>query len=139
MNTFSRGDIFYIKDSDSQQPVGAEIWPNRAGLIISNDALNKSSGVVEIVYLSTSPRKRPSPTHVPVNSGTKKAIAMCEQIHTVDKSRLTDKIDHITDEEMVDIEEALLFSLQINTGRNPQGIFKKFERQLALYPDIIAQ
>lgn len=137
MPTIHRGDIFYIVGDPSQPPVGAEIWPDRMGLIISNEALNATSKAVEIVYLSTSPRKKPSPTHVCVTSDTKKATAMCEQIHTVDKSRLKDFIGSIPPEEMKDIEEALLFSLQINTGRNPQGIFKKFERQLQANPAII--
>lgn len=122
-----KGDIFYINADPSAPPIGAEIWSNRPGIVVSNDVMNNRSAAVEIVYLSTSRNKRVSPAHVPVISGTKEAIAMCEQIHTVDKSRVGTKIGHITDSEISDIEEALLFSLGINHGKSPAGIFNKWE------------
>lgn len=128
-----RGDIFYIIGDPDQPPVGSEIWSDRAGLIVSNNGTNMASDAVEIVYLSTSENKRISPSHIHVTSGNKKALALCEQIHTVDKSRLTDLIGRATDEEMENITDALLFSLQINTGRNPQGLFHKWENYVRKY------
>lgn len=129
-----RGDIFYIIDDPNKPSIGSEIWPNRAGLIVSNDGSNSASNAVEIVYLSTSDRKKPSPTHVTITSGNKKAIALCEQIHSVDISRLTDKFGHVPDNQMDEINSALMFSLQINTSKhNPQGIFKKWERYVKQY------
>ena len=62
---------------------------------------------------------------------------MCEQIHTVDISRLTDYIGTVPDEEMDDVEGAMLFALQINRGKNPQGIFKKYQKQLEKYPQLM--
>ena len=118
-----RGDIFYIIDNPDKPETGAEIWANRPGLIVSNNALNKTSQVVQIVFLSTSNRKRPSPTHTNVTSGTKIAMALCEQIY----------IGTATPEEMNNVDEALLFALQINHGKNPQGIFKKYEKYLQTY------
>ena len=132
-----RGDIFYITDNPNRPETGAEIWANRPGLIVSNNVLNKTSQVVQIVFLSTSERKKPSPTHIPVTSGNKIATALCEQIHTVDKSRLTDYIGSATPEEMNDVDEAMLFALQINHGKNPQGIFKKYEKQIMKYPSLL--
>jgi mRNA-degrading endonuclease toxin of MazEF toxin-antitoxin module len=132
----NRGDIFYITEDPSKSATGAEIWADRPGLVISNDALNKTSNCVEVVYLTTSPNKRPAPTHIAVKSGNKMAMAMCEQIHTVDKARLTDFIGSITEDEMMDIEGGILFSLQINRGRNPQGIFKKYQKMLEKYPEL---
>lgn len=128
-----RGDIFYIIGDPDNPPVGSEIWSDRAGLIVSNDGTNMASGAVEVVYLSTSENKRLSPSHIYVTSGNKRTMALCEQIHTVDKSRLTDYIGHATDEEMENIADALLFSLQINTGRNPQGLFRKWENYIRKY------
>lgn len=129
----SRGDIFYVIDNPAKPATGAEIWADRPALIVSNDVLNTTSNAVQIVFLSTSTKKKPNPTHIAVTSGTKKAIAMCEQIHTVDISRLTDFIGHISPEEMDDIDGGLLFALQINRGKNPQGIFKKYQKQLEEY------
>ena len=82
------GEIYYIVNDPLQPSIGTELWSNRCGIIVSNNTNNKNSGFVEIVYLSTSTHKRLSPTHIPVISGTKKAIAICEQVHTVDNSRL---------------------------------------------------
>lgn len=64
-------------------------------------------------------------------------MALCEQIHTVDKSRLTDYIGSATPEEMNGVDEAMLFALQINHGKNPQGIFKKYEKQVTKYPSLL--
>lgn len=128
--TVKRGDIFYVTENPASPPTGAEIWPNRAAVVVSADVFNRTSSAVEVVYLSTSTRKKPCPTHVTVTSSRKKAIAMCEQIHSVDKSRLKDFMGHVSDEEMEDIEGGILFGLQINRGKNPQGIFRKYQLQL---------
>lgn len=136
--TPKRGDLFYITENPNQPPIGKEIWSNRVGLIVSSDALNKNAGFVKVVYVSTSPQKRKklSPTHIPVQSGTKIATAMCEQIHTVDNSRLQNKIGHVPEEQMQEINEGLLFGLGINSGTNPQGIFHKWENYLRTYPNL---
>lgn len=130
-NNIKKGAIFYVVEDPDDPSIGNEIWPNRPAVIVSNDALNRNSGVVGIVYLSTSPRKYPAPTHVTVTSGTKTATALCEQIHTVSTERLKDYIGCITESEIRSVEQAIMFTLGINTGTNPQGIFKKFERHLA--------
>lgn len=131
--SIKRGDIFYIIGDPENPPIGAEIWSDRAGLIVSNDAICKSSDALEIVYVSTSQHKRLSPSHIRVTSGNKKAIALCEQVHTVDKSRLTDYFGHATDEEMQDVDAGILFGLGINRGCNPQGIFRKWENYIRKY------
>lgn len=127
------GEIYYIVNDPLQPSIGTELWSNRCGIIVSNDTNNKNSGFVEIVYLSTSTHKRLSPTHIPVISGTKKAIAICEQVHTVDNSRLKTYIGNITQEEMSEIKPAILFGLGINKGLSPQGIFKKWEEYIKTY------
>lgn len=134
--TIERGDIFYVTGDPAKPPVGAEIWPDRPALVVSNNVLNKSSKAIQVVYLSTSDKKRPSPTHVNVTSGTKTAVAMCEQVHTVDASRLTDRVGKALPAEMDDVDGALMFALQINKGKNPQGIFKKYMRLLDQYPQL---
>ena len=55
-----RGDIFYIKNDDNA--VGFEQKKTRPAIIVSNNANNRASGVVEIVYLTTSQKHRPLPT-----------------------------------------------------------------------------
>lgn len=126
-----RGDIYYVMGDPERPEKGTEIWSDRPGIVISNDVLNRTSGAVTVAYLSTS-KKRPAPTHANVTSGQKQAVAMCEQIVTVDKSRLSDYIGTATKEEMDDVDGAILFALQINKGKRPDGIFKKYQRQLEL-------
>lgn len=127
-----RGDIYYIVSDPQRHEVGSETWSDRPGIIVSNDVLNKTSGVVSIAYLSTSPNRRPSPTHPTVTSNGKPAVALCEQLQTVDKSRLADYIGTAAKEEMDDVDGAILFALQINKGKRPDGIFKKYQKQLDL-------
>lgn len=132
-HNIKRGDIFYIIGDPENPPIGAEIWSDRAGIVISNDTICKTSNAIQIVYISTSQTKRLSPTHIPIISGNKKAIAICEQVHTVDISRITDQFGHITDEEMENVENGILFGQGINRGRNPQGIFRKWENYIRTY------
>ena len=57
-----RGDIFYITDDPNRPAIGAEIWSDRPAIIVSNNVLNRTSKAIQIVYLSTSEKKKPSPT-----------------------------------------------------------------------------
>lgn len=131
--TIQRGDILYIIGDDEHPPVGNEIWSDRMALVVSNNSLNKRSGILEIVYLSTSETKRLAPTHIPIKSGNKIALTQCEQVHTVDISRVKEYVGKATEEEMDEVDGALLFSLGINRGKNPQGIFRKWENYLKKY------
>lgn len=128
-----RGEMYYIVDNPNRPSVGKEIWSNRVGLVVSQDQGNKHSGFVQVVYLSTSARKRIGPTHIPIWSGSKPAMALCEQIYTVDNSRLKTCIGKATDEEMQDVSQAMMFGLGINFGTSPQGIFHKWENMIVEY------
>ena len=124
-----KGDIFHINDGN-KAPIGDEQWSDRPGLIISNDIANKHAGVVTIVYLKTDKKRRLRPTHIPIVSGDTKGIALCEQVFTVDKSRVAEYIGHITDDEMTQIDDALMFQFGINPAARPTSIFKKWENYI---------
>ena len=103
-----RGDIFYIMQGsyvDSEQKSG------RPGIIVSNDLANKHSPNVEVVFL-TSQEKKALPTHVEVIARVP-SIALCENIQTVSKKRLSDFIRSCTTSEMKAVDNALLCSLGI--------------------------
>lgn len=139
ISTFpKRGELYYIKESILQTPIGQEMWPNRVGLIVSSNTLNKTAGFVQIVYLSTSENKLQhlTPTHIPVTSDGKPAVVICEQLYSVDNSRLHHKVGTIPLDQMPEIEEGILLSLNINTGKNPQGLFHKWERYINTYPSL---
>lgn len=131
--TILKGDIYHITDGDVK-PTGAEIWSDRPALVISNDIANKYSQTVTIVYLRTERKNKPvRPTQVPIMSAGKKALALCEQLYTIDKSRIAQYIGHITDEEMKSVESTLMFQFAIHPNRRPVTCFKKWERYIVTY------
>lgn len=122
----SRGDVYHI-NSGNTGTTGSEIWPDRPAVIVSNDAINEKSDFVTVVYLTTS-AKRPMPYHVPVQSCGKPATAMCEQVFSVDKSRLESKLCSLTQKEMEDVGKGLQLSLAtMGIGSNQaKNMFQKW-------------
>lgn len=71
-NQFRRGDIYYI--ANERYRAGSEIRKDRPAIIVSNDVNNRFGNVVEVVFLTTSPKKN-IPTHVTIRSTGRKSIA----------------------------------------------------------------
>lgn len=107
----ARGEIYYIAQGQSLA-IGSEQRPDRPGIIVSNDNNNKFSRTVEVIYLTTQP-KHDLPVHVEVEATGRTSTALCEQIHTVDMSRLGNYCGACSAEEMHDIDEALMLSLGV--------------------------
>lgn len=105
-----RGDIYYIQRHDT---VGAEIMKARPGVIVSHDALNSTSDVVEVVYLTSQPKK-PLPTHVRIESTGRISTALCEHIDHVSSLLVGDYCGRCTDAEMDAIDTALMCSLSLS-------------------------
>lgn len=103
-----RGQIYYIEKTGV---VGCEQAGGRPAIIVGNDIGNEKSSVALIVYLTTA-EKRWMPTHVPVQC-KEPSIALCEQVFTVDKSRIGDFIREATEKEMREIDKALSVSLNL--------------------------
>ena len=99
-----RGEVYYIKNDNA---VGCEQRGIRPALIVGNDVGNKYSPVLLVVYF-TRRHKKALPTHVYVRGhGT----ALCEQIFTIDKTRLLQKKGECTESDMERIKKALRISL----------------------------
>ena len=99
-----RGEIYYVENDNA---VGSEQRGIRPALIIGNDVGNKYSPVLLVVYF-TLQHKKSMPTHVYVRGhGT----ALCEQIFTIDKTRLLQKKGECTNNDMERINKALRISL----------------------------
>ncbi len=107
---FTRGDIFYIYRGPS---CGSEQMSGRPAVIVSNDKCNAHSSTLEVVFLTTQP-KRNLPTHVSIRSSPKPSTALCEQISTVDTSRIGDYVGTCTAQEMNAIDAALMVSIGID-------------------------
>lgn len=110
--SFKRGDIYYIERSVF---TGSEQASGRPAVIVSNDKNNEHSDTVEVVYLTTQPKKD-LPTHVVIRSASRESIAICEQITTVAKERIGNFKGSVTDSEMLNIEIAMLVSLDLKMG-----------------------
>ena len=91
-----RGDMFY---ADLSPVVGSEQGGVRPVLIIQNDMGNKHSPTVIAAAITSQTGKSKLPTHIEIGSkdnGLKSnSIVLAEQIRTIDKSRLKEKIGHI--------------------------------------------
>ena len=106
---YFRGDIVFVEKS---KYIGKECGGDRPAVIVSNNSGNHFSDCVEIVYLTTA-KKKDLPTHVNVMCRVH-ATALCEQIYTVSKERITQFIRTCTEEEMQKIDDALMVSLGLN-------------------------
>ena len=97
-----RGDMFY---ADLSPVIGSEQGGIRPVLIIQNDVGNKHSPTVITAAITSQTGKAKLPTHIEIgaeNSGLKSdSIILTEQIRTIDKSRLKEKIGHIDDKNVI--------------------------------------
>lgn len=112
-----RGDIYY---ADLRPVVGSEQGGVRPVLIIQNDIGNKHSPTVICAAITSKMNKAKLPTHVELN--TKRcdmirdsAVILLEQLRTIDKQRLKERICHIDDELLKDVDRALMISLELDT------------------------
>jgi mRNA interferase MazF len=110
MSGITRGDVFYI---DKYSVTGSEQHSGRPAVVVSNDMCNECSSVVEVVYMTTQP-KSSMPTHVTIKSLSQRSTALCEQITSVAKERIGSWCARVTDDEMRQIEDAMLISLGLD-------------------------
>lgn len=108
-----RGQIYYVARGYT---TGCEMWGGRPGIIVSNDQNNRGSGTVEVVYLTTRPKKD-LPTHVTIRSLDRESTALCEQVTSVSTDRLGRCMGEVTEAEMQSLEIAMLISLGIQMER----------------------
>ena len=97
-----RGDMFY---ADLSPVVGSEQGGIRPVVIIQNNVGNKHSPTVIAAAVTSQTGKSKLPTHIeigPQEGGLKEeSLVLTEQIRTIDKSRLKEKIGHIENEEII--------------------------------------
>ena len=111
-----RGDIYY---ADLRPVVGTEQGGVRPVLIIQNDVGNKHSPTVICAAITSRMNKAKLPTHVELNTRRcamiKDSVILLEQLRTIDKQRLKEKICHIDEELQQKVDEALMVSLELHT------------------------
>lgn len=111
-----RGDIYY---ADLRPVVGSEQGGVRPVLIIQNDMGNRYSPTVICAAITSKMNKAKLPTHVALDAErygiVKDSVVLLEQVRTIDKSRLREKVCHLDDNILIKINTALEVSLALNT------------------------
>ena len=112
-----RGDIYY---ADLRPVIGSEQGGVRPVLIIQNDIGNRHSPTVICAAITSKLNKAKLPTHIELNADrydmVKDSVILLEQLRTIDKKRLKDKVCHLDSEIMEKVNEGLLISLELKAG-----------------------
>lgn len=110
--TIKRGEIYY---ADLSPVVGSEQGGIRPVLVIQNDIGNKYSPTIIIAAITSQLSKAKIPTHIELDATAhnlpKDSVILLEQLRTIDKRRLKDKISVLNDQKMREVNLAILISL----------------------------
>lgn len=110
-----RGDVFY---ADLNPVVGSEQGGIRPVLVVQNDVGNKYSPTVIIAAITSQIDKAKLPTHVELKKKDfgleRDSVVLLEQLRTIDKKRLKDKVAHLGKKTMLKVNEALKISLGLD-------------------------
>ena len=111
-----RGDIFY---ADLRPVIGSEQGGIRPVLVIQNDVGNKHSPTVIVAAITSKMNKAKLPTHIAIEAShydiVKDSVILLEQLRTIDKKRLKDKVCHLDSDVLRRVDRALMISLELDT------------------------
>lgn len=117
-----RGDIYY---ADLSPVVGSEQGGMRPVLIIQNDVGNRYSPTVIAAAITSRMGKTRLPTHIDVYADkvglTKDSVILLEQVRTLDKKRLGEKMGHLDDEMMTEVNNAIAVSFGLGIVADGNG------------------
>ena len=113
-----RGDIYY---ADLSPVVGSEQGGLRPVLIVQNDVGNRYSPTVIAAAITSRMSKTKLPTHIDIYADrvglAKDSVVLLEQVRTIDKQRLGEKMGHLDTETMNAVDNAISISLGLDAGR----------------------
>lgn len=111
MSIVKRGDIFY---ADLSPVVGSDQGGMRPVLIVQNDTGNKHSPTVIAAAITSQTGKARLPTHIELNAQSvglsRDSVILLEQIRTIDKSRLRERMGKLDDNTMTKVDNAIAVS-----------------------------
>lgn len=115
VNSIHRGEIYY---ADLSPVVGSEQGGVRPVLIVQNDIGNKHSPTVIAAAITSQRDKAKLPTHIEVNGAgcglSKDSVVLLEQIRTLDKKRLKERMGQLDNTAMTQINNALSISFGLH-------------------------
>lgn len=107
-----RGDIYF---ADLSPGVGSEQMGLRPVLVVQNDVGNRYSPTVIVTAITSRVEKNKLPTHIGINAQEygleRDSVILTEQIRTLDKSRLREKMGQLPKDMMAQVDQALQISL----------------------------
>jgi mRNA interferase MazF len=107
-----RGDIYY---ADLSPVIGSEQGGVRPILVVQNDVGNKYSPTIIVAAITSQINKARLPTHIEITGPDfglpKDSVGLLEQIRTIDKKRLREKIGKFDEDMMRKVDEALRISI----------------------------
>lgn len=107
-----RGELYY---ADLSPVIGSEQGGVRPVLVVQNDVGNRYSPTVIAAAVTSKINKAKLPTHIELSASVyglaKDSVVLLEQIRTIDKRRLKDKIGLLSEQTMMRVDDALLISL----------------------------
>ncbi len=111
-----RGDIYY---ADLSPVIGSEQGGVRPILVVQNDVGNKYSPTIIIAAITSQINKARLPTHVEITAQDfglpKDSVVLLEQIRTIDKKRLREKIGKFDEDMMRKVDQALKISVGVGS------------------------
>ena len=111
-----RGDVYY---ADLRPVVGSEQGGVRPVLIIQNDIGNRHSPTVICAAITSRMNKAKLPTHIEIEASAygivRDSVILLEQLRTIDKTRLKDKVCHLDSNMLFKVDKALEVSLELLT------------------------
>lgn len=110
-----RGDIFY---ADLRPVIGSEQGGIRPVLVVQNDVGNRHSPTVIVAAITSKMHKAKLPTHIELSKRygiEKDSVILLEQVRTIDKSRLRERVCHLEQDVLVRVNKALEISLALDT------------------------
>ena len=114
-NTVKRGDIYY---ADLSPVVGSEQGGMRPVLIVQNDTGNKHSPTVIAAAITSQINKAKLPTHIELSASTygltRDSVVLLEQIRTLDKRRLKERMGKLDETLMNRVDNAIAVSFGLN-------------------------
>lgn len=116
-HTIKRGEIYY---ADLSPVIGSEQGGIRPVLVLQNDIGNKFSSTTIVAPITSVPKKKAQPTHILIDYDflESASVVLLEQLRTIDKKRLSDRLGQISQTDMRQIEYAMSISLGMNQSQS---------------------
>ena len=120
-----RGDIIMVDNSSYKEPHGNLIYGVHPAIVIQNNSGNKHSNNLIVVFASSKIKRLDLPTHVLLQwyEGLKKpTVVQAEQIATISKDDVMSIVDHLREEDMKRVEQAIITSLELKEVNKDAGV-----------------